>query len=594
MCTALSNIGYVYMDKGNIGKAIEYYLKCIELNKGKYEENQQANYSYIATAYSRIKDTANAFYYFNEALQIAIKEKDLHEQASNLNNIGTAYFHVNDYLNAEKYYEQALKLYKTTGSKSDYAGTLMNVGAIQIKKKNFKKANVCLTEVLTITRENDFKVTEMLCLASFGELYAQTNRFDKADSCFKESIKMALSFSSKSYIRNILGVAAESYATSENYKKSYESLKEYIKYNDSLTIEENQKLMAQSSAKYSVSQKQASIDLLKKDGEIANAKMESDRKTKVLLLSILGLSVLAMFVIYNRYRLTQKQKKIIEKQKHEVEQQKDIIEHQKELVDEKQKEILDSITYAKRLQRAILPPTHLIDKHIPSNFVLYQPKDIVAGDFYWMHEANGCVLIAAADSTGHGVPGAMVSIVCSNSLDKAVKEFKLTEPGEILDKTTELVLDTFAKSGEEIKDGMDISLLLIDKANRIIKWSGANNQLWYIGSAVSSSAVENRQINEVKANKQPVGKSDHQVPFVTHQFDWQDGLIFYLLTDGYADQFGGQKGKKYKYKQLEEKLVSIAHLTMHEQKNILTKEFESWRGIHEQVDDVTLIAIKLT
>ncbi len=389
VCTALSNIGYVYMDKGNIGKAIEYYLKCIELNKGKYEENQQANYSYIATAYSRIKDTANAFYYFNEALQIAIKEKDLHEQASNLNNIGTAYFHVNDYLNAEKYYEQALKLYKTTGSKSDYAGTLMNVGAIQIKKKNFKKANVCLTEVLTITRENDFKVTEMLCLASFGELYAQTNRFDKADSCFKESIKMALSFSSKSYIRNILGVAAESYATSENYKKSYESLKEYIKYNDSLTIEENQKLMAQSSAKYSVSQKQASIDLLKKDGEIANAKMESDRKTKVLLLSILGLSVLAMFVIYNRYRLTQKQKKIIEKQKHEVEQQKDIIEHQKELVDEKQKEILDSITYAKRLQRAILPPTHLIDKHIPSNFVLYQPKDIVAADFYWMHEANG-------------------------------------------------------------------------------------------------------------------------------------------------------------------------------------------------------------
>jgi serine phosphatase RsbU (regulator of sigma subunit) len=293
--------------------------------------------------------------------------------------------------------------------------------------------------------------------------------------------------------------------------------------------------------------------------------------------------------------------------------------HQKELVDEKQKEILDSINYAKRLQLAILPPQHLIDKYLPENFVLYKPKDIVAGDFYWMHEENDVVWIAAADSTGHGVPGAMVSIVCSNSLDKAVKEFKLKEPGEILDKTTELVLDTFAKSGEEIKDGMDISLLCLDRKNKIIKWSGANNQLWYTHTGASSlpslqagasapevnetdekkslstEALEGREatMHEVKANKQPVGKSDHQVPFTTHQFDWKARTIFYLITDGYADQFGGPRGKKFKYKQLEERLLALANLPIQEQKNQLLNEFENWRGEHEQVDDVTLLAIRI-
>lgn len=317
--------------------------------------------------------------------------------------------------------------------------------------------------------------------------------------------------------------------------------------------------------------------------------------TLCVIVSMIGIR---FYIRFREQKLKQKQKEledIVAVRTEEISNQKKIVEHQKELVQEKQKEIIDSITYAKRLQQAILPPQHFISEHLPDNFVFYHPKDIVAGDFYWMHVEGDLVFIAAADSTGHGVPGAMVSIVCSNALEKAVNEFRLTDTGKILDKTTDLVLDTFAKSGEEIKDGMDISLLCFNKKTKHISWSGAHNQLWYIRSNENAVTVvtEPVEVIEVKADKQPIGKSDHRKDFTTHHINYQEGIIFYLMTDGYPDQFGGPKGKKFKYKQLEELLLSNSTKGLNEQKEILSREFENWKGELEQVDDVTIIGIKL-
>jgi serine phosphatase RsbU (regulator of sigma subunit) len=275
-------------------------------------------------------------------------------------------------------------------------------------------------------------------------------------------------------------------------------------------------------------------------------------------------------LLFSRFRVTQRQKKIIEEQK--------------AVVEEKNKEVLDSITYAKRLQDAILPPMSVIQKYIPESFVLYKPKDIVAGDFYWMEKVEATIFIAAADCTGHGVPGAMVSVVCSNALNRAVKEFKITEPGRILDKARDLVLETFEKSESNVQDGMDISLCCINtKANEIL-WAGAYNPLWYIVDG---------EIKEVGANKQPIGKTDNPKPFITHKLNVKKGDTLYLLTDGYADQFGGPKGKKFKYKQLQEKLLSIFSLPMHRQKEELNTTLENWKGNLEQVDDILLMGIRV-
>jgi serine phosphatase RsbU (regulator of sigma subunit) len=301
---------------------------------------------------------------------------------------------------------------------------------------------------------------------------------------------------------------------------------------------------------------------------------EEYRKDAVNFLFIF--SIFYMALMHNRIRKAKRE--LIDKNKE--------IKLQKHLVEEHQQEIIDSITYAKRLQRAILPSDEEIKKYFPYSFLLYKPKYIVAGDFYWMEHIDEITFIAAADSTGHGVPGAMVSVVCSNALNRAVKELGLRDTGKILDKTRDLVLETFAKSGEEIKDGMDISLLSINKNNHQTFWSGANNQLWYIKNKGTA-------ILEIKADKQPIGKTDYPKPFKTHQLDVQKGDTIYLITDGYPDQFGGEKGKKFMSKNLKELLQNNAHIEMTEQKALLNQTFKNWVGDLEQVDDVTIIGIKV-
>ena len=286
------------------------------------------------------------------------------------------------------------------------------------------------------------------------------------------------------------------------------------------------------------------------------------------------LAILFLGLILNR----------IKKTKRELSNKNKEIELQKSLIEEHQKEIIDSITYAKRLQDAILPPKDLIKAKLPNSFVFYKPKDIVAGDFYWMEQINDTIIIAAADCTGHGVPGAMVSVVCSNALNRAVKEFQFSDTGAILDKVTDLVIETFEKSSDTVQDGMDISMLSINTATRQIQWSGANNPLWYF---------EGGELKEILADKQPVGKSSHRKPFTTHSILYKSGTTFLLFTDGYADQFGGPKGKKLKYKPFQEILAKTLDKGLSAQEGELKTIFENWKGELEQVDDVCIIGVRI-
>lgn len=262
------------------------------------------------------------------------------------------------------------------------------------------------------------------------------------------------------------------------------------------------------------------------------------------------------------------------------------LNHQKEMVEEKNKEIVDSINYALRLQKAILPTTTKVKAALPDSFVLFKPKDIVSGDFYWMYEYDEQVLIAAVDCTGHGVPGAMVSVVGANSLDRCVKEFKLQEPNKILDKLCDMVIETFESSDHEVKDGMDITLCSVNLKTRKIKYAGAHNPLWIVKH-------DSLEVVETKADKQPIGKFDYRKDFTNHEIQLEKGDCIYMFSDGYADQFGGPGGKKFKYKSLMTVLQNIHHKSMHEQHEILNEEFETWRGSLEQIDDVCVIGIRV-
>ncbi len=267
------------------------------------------------------------------------------------------------------------------------------------------------------------------------------------------------------------------------------------------------------------------------------------------------------------------------------------IEEQKAQIQESHEEIQASIAYAQRIQGAILPSNKIIAQKLPESFVLYQPKDIVAGDFYWMQELDSKIHFAVADCTGHGVPGAMVSVVCNNALNRAVKEFNENLPGGILDKTRNIVIEEFEKSEEDVKDGMDIALCAVKYTDNSNEWSGAT--LEYAGAHNPLWIVRDGELLETKADKQPIGKFHKQSPFTTHKIELIKGDLIYLLTDGFPDQFGGPKGKKFKYKQLKNLLLEIRDMSMSKQKGKIETVLRQWKGDLEQVDDICIIGVRV-
>ncbi len=302
----------------------------------------------------------------------------------------------------------------------------------------------------------------------------------------------------------------------------------------------------------------------------------------------------------------------------EIEAQKLEAEKQRDVIGEKNQEIMDSIAYAKRIQSAILPPAKAVKEFLPESFILYKPKDVVAGDFYWLESIcpsehleptinesslrgtkqpseneqiaslqkssvrNDVILFAAADCTGHGVPGALVSVVCNNALNRSVREYGLSDPGKILTKTRDIVIAEFEKSEEVVKDGMDIALCSLE--GMTLNYAGAHNPLWII---------RNGEIIETKANKQPIGQFDNPEPYTTHTIELEKGDTIYLFSDGYVDQFGGEKGKKFKAKAFRSLLLSIQDKSMEQQKVIIDNTFEKWKGHLEQIDDVCVIGVSI-
>ncbi|MCW3071134.1 MAG: hypothetical protein JWO44_1024 [Bacteroidetes bacterium] len=247
-------------------------------------------------------------------------------------------------------------------------------------------------------------------------------------------------------------------------------------------------------------------------------------------------------------------------------------------------EITDSIHYARRIQAAILPSDRIFKENLGESFILYKPKDIVAGDFYWTELTEHHLFFAVADCTGHGVPGAMVSVVCHAALNRAVKEFQLRRPAEILEKVRELVIATFEKSDEVVMDGMDIGLCSLHVNKR---------ELEYAGAYISLHLVRNGRLSEIKANRQPIAKYSEHRPFTNHLLDLEKNDTIYLFSDGFADQFGGKTGKKLRTKVLKSILLGLAGKPADEQKKELEKQFEDWKGNLDQVDDVTLLGLTI-
>jgi tetratricopeptide (TPR) repeat protein/serine phosphatase RsbU (regulator of sigma subunit) len=619
--TTLNNLGGIYFNKGDYNKALDYFNQSLKVKK-KIGDKRGVSMAHtnIGSVYKERGNYIKALEHYAKALKIEEERGDKQGAAGTLNNIGMLYQNQEEFESALDYFTRSCNLYKEINTKRGIAITLNNMGGINRSMGNIEKARELFKQSLKIREEINDKKGISGSLVSIGISYQNDGDYDTAIDYFNKSVKISADVGNKIELSNAyinLGLAykdqglfaksidygnqalalgqesgdiinvkraaeslIESYKATNNHKQALKMFELYITSKDSIQNEANQKEMIRQEYKYDYEKQHLSDSLgFKREKEVEqlahDAELEKEEQQRYVLYGGLGFLLLLGGMAFRGYQRKRKDNILITEQKEEVELQKEIVE-------EKNTEILDSITYAKRIQEAILPPTRLVKEWLPNSFILYKPKDIVAGDFYWMENIGDTIIFAAADCTGHGVPGAMVSVVCHNAMNRAVREFGLREPGKILDKTRELVVRTFEKSEEEVKDGMDIALCSM--SGNKLQYAGANNPLWII---------RNGEVLETKATKQPIGKVDNPQPFTTHTFELQQGDVFYIFSDGYVDQFGGRKGKKFKAKAFRELLLSIQDRNMEEQRMLINEAFEQWRGDLEQVDDVCVIGVNV-
>lgn len=476
-------------------------------------------------------------------------------------------------------------------------------------KQNIENKNIILDNgIYSLSKSPlDENTLKQLLNETKEELYSEKNKNNKLELENKKLISDidALEKQKKVLIENIKTNENE---LAEIYKRISVQKDVYKELTTNLLLKENEaKLSNEKLAHQSLLLTEKEEAIKKSEKEIALQinqintskkklqEIEAKMNNALILLEnqtiiIYGISLIALiigiigYIAFNNYLAQKKQAKIILRQKEEVENQRNEIQVQHQELEEKNKEITDSITYAKRIQNAILPMESFVTNSLPNSFIFYKPKDIVAGDFYWLEQTETATLFAVADCTGHGVPGALVSVVCHNALNRAVREFKLQHPFQILDKTRELVIEQFEKTTDDVKDGMDIALCALNGYE--LEFSGANNPLWLIRKG-------SNEVTEIKANKQPVGKFSAAVPFLSTKIELFTGDTFYVFSDGFSDQFGGENGKKFKSNNLKKLLVAIQNEPMIAQKSLLAKTFEDWRGNTDQIDDICIWGVRV-
>ena len=571
------NLGFAYFYMGIYKQCEENYFKALKLYEACNNLGGQANTLInLSESYVLQNESQKAIETLQKALVLKRKTDDSSGVGVIYANLIDIHIDKGNLKEADEKYRYLEKLIEHFTIKSWTAFSYKLKSKLNLKKGKYADviSDLNLAEKLYIEMENKNALATIYMMQ--GQAYIGLKDYANANNYIVKAKQIATDLSAREIIKNTCLELSKIYEFKNDYKAALNEYKSYSNLKDSLTDIENKKHQKNIEALYDSEKKEKEITMLSKTTELKEQEIAKQKTIRYVMTFVLVLIAGLLFFILKGYRDKKRANAIITLQKHEVELQK--------------KEIIDSINYAKRIQEAILPPQEFVNEHLPDNFIFYKPKDIVAGDFYWMHVVNDLIFIAAADSTGHGVPGAMISVVCSNALNRSTKEFNLIQPGEILNKTRELVIETFEKSTSDVKDGMDISLLCIDKKKQQIYWSGANNSLVYIRQNEHAAT----ELVEIKADKQPIGKVDHVKAFTTHHINLLKGDTFYLFTDGLPDQFGGPNGKKFKHKQLKELFMKFSSESMAQQKQLLEETFSHWKGNLEQVDDITVIGIKIT
>jgi serine phosphatase RsbU (regulator of sigma subunit) len=612
---AQMGIGYCMMSSGEMDSSIYYYETALKyFQKTKSLANIAGCDNGLANAYSQLGQYGKALQYYFDGLSIATKSNDKEKQASIFGNIANTYANMDDAKSSLKYHLLAINLRTELGDSSGLITNYNNLSDLYLNLGMLKEAEDILTKQWRLIQKygdaNDtayyFSMEAKLlvekkdypnALMYFNKAIALDTVIGEVSSAYANTIEIGLVYLSmhdtttaNKYIREgIAGLRAmdelplieDSYeAIADRYAEigmpmeAYKLLKKLLILQDTLHSQELNELIAKKEAGYANEKKQHEYDNIKKNAEI-DALQLSRTKYLIAFLVVAVLIVLGgVFLLLKRNRAKQFANDQLEQQNAEITMQK--------------KSITDSINYAKKIQDSILPPEHQIKRVLPNSFILYEPKDVVSGDFYWLDSRDNYSIFAAVDCTGHGVPGALMSVVGFNLLNQAVNEMGLTKPAEIIHHLDYGVNKLLRQSdgGNTVKDGMDLALCSYDSSTRKLQYAGVFNPAYIITKG---------EFVQLKPDKFPIGINADGVTdiYTNHECQLYPGDMIYLFSDGYADQFGGAMGKKYKYLRFRDLLLKIHKLPCEEQKLILKKEFVDWKGGLEQVDDILVIGVRV-
>jgi serine phosphatase RsbU (regulator of sigma subunit)/Tfp pilus assembly protein PilF len=559
-----NNIALVHMDQGSYDKAIEYLRKALAINKELGNKRAMSiSHLNMANIYNKQMSFDQAIESYNMALKIFEDLDDTRGISECCHNLGETYQQKGSYELAVKYFLKALDIYEKNGDKKGIATLDINLA----------KLNISLAGSMEISKGQRLKyLNQAVVYGNKSFEYASEMRL-------LPTIRDAASILMTAY--NLLG----------NKIKALENAGIIITTQDSMFTEDKTRAIQEMSARYETEKKQQQIELQKSQLLAKDAKIKQQKTFRNALIGGLGAFILIIIIITYAYKQKRKDNKKILEQNEKILNANEELKQLNVTTNRQKDEIVSSILYAQRIQSAILPPDTYITELLNENFIFYKPKDIVSGDFYWIKQVNHYIILVAADCTGHGVPAAFLSVLGISCLNEIVQGREITQANQILNELRKEIKQSLRQTGkrEESRDGIDIALCVIDTRKNEIQYSGANNPLYIISNNEGEPLLK-----EINPDQMPVGVhflTDKS--FTNHEIKLGIGDTFYIFSDGFVDQMGGDNNHRYKSEKFKQLLLKIYDQPLYEQKEILEQTLNDWMGLNPQTDDILVIGARV-
>ena len=632
--SSLKNQASAYYIKGYTDKALKKGIEAIKIcEQNNYYEGIPKIANMLGLIYTDLKKYKKAIGYFDLAIKYGKKFKLSIDIP--INNKANAFYFLKEYDKSLKLHKEALKIREKNNDLSGIADCKNDIGVVYKELKQYDKAYNYIYDCFKI--KTSIRDTEGIAFSSLdlADLLVLSHKPKQALKYIDIGYKMAKEMNSPRYKEMCFELYARAFSLLKDFEKAYKYQVLLSNIRDSLKNEESIKKLAEMQAKYETEKKEQALKL--KTAQLEKEKIEARKRTiqRNFISIALILVIILVIIIFRNYRqkkkanylLNEQKKQILEKneelrllnenlnqqneeiksQRDEIKKQRDSLAKQKEIIEIIHNELSKSIDYATRLQQSILQEGKILNNYFSEHFVFFKPKDKVSGDFYWWTHIEGHTIVTVADCTGHGVPGAFMSMLGISLLREIVEKEYITHPAVILRRLRKEVIKILKQKGVpgEQKDGMDMALISVNHESKTIQFSGANNPLYIItnqelnikptnnNKRIKIAEYGKTKLYEIKPDKMPIAIYENMKNFTMHEIQVKEGDLIYMFSDGFADQFGGPDDKKFKYGRFKKLLLKISSYPLNKQKEILDTTFEEWKGNKEQIDDVTVLGIKI-